>query len=329
MDQHNEGSTPLQDENKDKNNPSPPNSPGSPKRISILPVSYTNNIEKNKSVSATPTVSSTVPSYSEKLKFRHDSRHSESSTQQTQGKRDSLTLKHFDHPVQKVGNSYIITDHELPIERIKKVDKTEDVNNMIEDLYLEAINKSLEAKRKASLYKLFYIFATWVVVSIGVTVSILSLGFDGTGVSTAIAILALLSSGITTILREFDIAKRGVLFKDISKKLRKIARQLKLLKQSEQKSKHKLIKLEEYYDEVDELDMSMFDNEVTNINKEVPTLKRDESVSEHDDLKSSARKTKSGKRGDGGLRDRFRRKKSVDKGPSVTLKDTDVVIGIE
>lgn len=159
--------------------------------------------------------------------------------------------------IQRRGNTYMIRDS-LPSEDDPA--ETNGADQMLTDLYHDTIRLSTEANRKASIFKILYFFSTFLTIIGGVVVGILSIGG---GNSYLIAALGFVITGIQTFLTTFSIERRGVLLKDVSGKLRKVSRQVRALQLSDSKPKDKMKKLEDYYTEVDELDLSMFDNKIT------------------------------------------------------------------
>jgi len=164
-------------------------------------------------------------------------------------------------PIQRRGNTYMIRDS-LPSEDDPvEIDGTD---RMIEDLYTETIHMSSAASKKASIFKVLYILANIVFIVGGVLVGVLTIqGYETEITKYCAAILGFSIAAIQTLMSTFSIEKRGVLLKDVSIKLRKISRQIRSLRNAEMSSKDKLRRLEEYYTEVDDFDLSIFDNSVT------------------------------------------------------------------
>lgn len=166
-------------------------------------------------------------------------------------------------PIQRRGNTYMVRD-ELPADDDDDLVKTDGTDTMAEDLYTETIRLSSAASRKATIFKVLYIMASILFVVGGTSVGILSIqGFETEITKYCVAIIGFIIAGIQTLMMTFSIEKRGVLLKDVSIKLRKVSRNVRALRNSDLKPKDKMKKLEEYYAEVDEYDLNIFDNSVT------------------------------------------------------------------
>lgn len=167
--------------------------------------------------------------------------------------------------IQRRGNSYMLRDTMSSSEDDQlEGDSTDD---MINDLYEESLTLSASASSKSNLFKSIYIISSITITIFGVVVGVLSLIDDGKRNLSAAAIIAALMgftiTAIQTLMSTFAIEKRGVLLKDVSNKLRKVSRQIKTLQSSDLPPEIKLKKLEEYYTEVNELDLSIFDHNIT------------------------------------------------------------------
>ena len=163
--------------------------------------------------------------------------------------------------IQRRGNTYMIKDslpsEEDPIE-------SDSTGRMIEDLYTEALQMSSAANRTAGIFKLLYVLSNVFLITAGLIIGILTLqGYETEITKYVAAVFAFTVSATQVRMSTFSIEKRGVLLKDISLKLRKVSRQIKALQSSDLKPKDKIRKLEDYYTEVDELDLAIFDHTVT------------------------------------------------------------------
>ena len=182
--------------------------------------------------------------------------------------------------IQRRGNTYMIRDS-LPSEEDPV--ESDGVDRMIEDLYTETLHMSSSSGRKAGLFKIFYVLATIFVTISGAVIGVLTLeGYESCSSLYIAAVLGFMITAIQTLLSTFSIEKRSVLLKDVSNKLRRISRELKVLQNSEINPKKKMVKLEEFYAEVDELDISIFDNTITT------SSVRDGTNISHDNKRSSS-----------------------------------------
>lgn len=163
--------------------------------------------------------------------------------------------------IQRRGGTYMIRES-LPSEDDPV--ETDGADRMVEDLYSETIRMSSAANRKATIFKVLYVLATIIFIVGGVVTGILAIqGYETRITKYCIAVIGFVIAGIQTLMMTFSVEKRGVLLKDVSIKLRKISRQVRALRNSELSPKDKFRRLEEYYAEVDEFDLSMYDNSVT------------------------------------------------------------------
>jgi hypothetical protein len=137
--------------------------------------------------------------------------------------------------------------------------QTDSTEMMINDLYSDSLRLSSIANRKASVFKGLYITCVFVIIVAGAATGILSINNDEYIVSA----IGFVTTAIQALATTFSFERRGVLLKDVSNKLRKVSRQIRSLQNTDIKQKDKMRKLEEYYDEVNELDLNMFDNAIT------------------------------------------------------------------
>lgn len=154
--------------------------------------------------------------------------------------------------IKRRGNIYVVDEQ-----------ASSSIDQMIEDLYTEALSMSLDANRKAKMLKFFNILANIFLVISGAVIGVLTLNQSNTSYYYISSILGFMITGIQTLMSMFSIEKRCVLLKTISANLRKTSRQIKNLETSNLKRKDKKKKLEEYYTEMDELDLIIFDNNIT------------------------------------------------------------------
>jgi hypothetical protein len=158
--------------------------------------------------------------------------------------------------VQRRGNTYLIHDSLPSEEDPAEADTT---YRMCEDLYRDTIELSIQAYRKSSLHKILYVLVNLFIIVAGAAIIIISIP----GRNYPSMVLGALISGSQTMMSTFSIEKRGVLLRDTAGKLRRVSRQVKTLQASDMKRKDKLKEINKLYDEVDELDLHMFDNSIT------------------------------------------------------------------
>lgn len=158
--------------------------------------------------------------------------------------------------IQRRGNTYMIRDS-LPSE--DDAEEMNDTDRMSRDLYIDSIKLSTGAGRGASMFKMLYFICAFLMILGGVAVGIISYG----KIDYFVSAIGFALTAIQTFLITFSIEKRGVLLKDVSNKSRKISREVRMLQTSDMKPHDKMKKLDEYYTELDDLDLTMFDNKIT------------------------------------------------------------------
>jgi hypothetical protein len=166
--------------------------------------------------------------------------------------------------IQRRGNTYMVRDSLPSEEDPAEMDSTQ---RMSEDLYAEAIRMSTKASRLSSLYKTLYVLVNLLVIVAGVAITIISIP----GRNYPSMVLGALISGAQTFMSTFSIEKRGVLLRDLTNKLRHVSRQVKSLQMSDLKPKEKLREIDKLYAEVDELDLSIYDNNITANKAAIPS----------------------------------------------------------
>lgn len=158
--------------------------------------------------------------------------------------------------IKRRGNTYFIGESLPSEEDPAEIDNT---GKMLTDLYNDAIHLSSHASKQSTIFKTIYVLFDLFIVVAGVIIAVISYS-DGSYYG---ATLGAIVSSLQTILTTFSIEKRGVLLRDVANKLRHVSRQIRMLQNSDAKPKAKLKELEKYYDQVDELDLSIFDNNIT------------------------------------------------------------------
>lgn len=151
---------------------------------------------------------------------------------------------------------------------------------VIDDLYDEAIHMSRCADYRATAYKSGHVFGSIFITIAGAIIAVLAIFSytinnninNTTNINTIstnpISIVEMVLGSLITIIKSllalFSIEKRSYLFKESAIKLRKISRDVKLLKTSNLNHIELAQKLEEYYMQMDEMDVRMFNSAVKN-----------------------------------------------------------------
>lgn len=168
--------------------------------------------------------------------------------------------------IQRRGNTYLVRDLPISEDSADEDDmaETDVIEKMINDLYDETLHLSGLANNKATLFKYIYVISTLFVIIAGAVIGVLSSQDSMTdSAKIVVSVFGFVITGIGTFMTTFSVEKRGVLLKDVSNKLRKISRQIKSLQYSDIEPHNKMLKLEEFYAEVDDMDMSIYDNKMT------------------------------------------------------------------
>jgi hypothetical protein len=149
--------------------------------------------------------------------------------------------------------------------------ESDGVDRMINDLYLETMQMSSSANRKAAIFKYLYVLAAIYITIAGAVIGALTVqGFSSDVTKYVAAVLGFVITAVQALVSTFSIQSRSVLLRDVSNRLRKVSRNLKNLQNSDMKPRDKMKRLEDFYTDVDELDMSMFDNTITTVSNSKP-----------------------------------------------------------
>lgn len=132
---------------------------------------------------------------------------------------------------------------------------------LIDELYLKTATMAKEARRKAEIYKMLYISIKIFNTIAGVVIGVLNIGTIGNNVAAQYTSMTLgfVISAIQSLLALFPIDRKGILLKEDANKLKRISRHVKLLKSMNMSTFEKLKKLEDFYAEVDNIDMDIYD----------------------------------------------------------------------
>jgi len=154
--------------------------------------------------------------------------------------------------IKRRGNIYSIND------------QSNYIDNMIGDLYTETLYMASLASRRAGILKIFTIIAIITIIISGTVSGILTIqGHQNDATNYAAGIISFVISAIQTLLSVFSLEKRSALLNNTSDKLRQISIKLRLLQLSKIDISTKLTQLEEYYIDVDNLDLIIHENTIT------------------------------------------------------------------
>jgi hypothetical protein len=132
---------------------------------------------------------------------------------------------------------------------------------LIDELYTKTATMAKKAKQKAEIYKMVYVCVKIFNTIAGVVIGVLNIGNISNSVAAQYTSMTLgfVISAIQSLLALFPIDRRGVLLKEDANKLKTISRHVKLLKSMNMSTLEKLKKLEDFYAEVDNIDMDIYD----------------------------------------------------------------------
>ena len=178
--------------------------------------------------------------------------------------------------IKRRGNTYKVQSPRLPSDDSDPSDHQEasDLDVMMDDLYKETLAMSSSAMRKSSIFKFLYILSTFFMIIAGALIGILTLfsnqscSTSNTTSSQSVPTIIAGSFGFTitaiqTLITVFSIEKRGVLLREISNRLRKISRQIKMLQHSDINYDSKFKRLDQLYTKIDDLDLCIFEGSIT------------------------------------------------------------------
>jgi hypothetical protein len=173
------------------------------------------------------------------------------------------------------GNTYVIKNSDSN-------EDVEDIYHVIDELYTETNYMAIWADWKANIYKFIFIGCSIYIIVAGAAVGVLGTGnriISGVSNSTniqdysptniAVIVLGFSITILKSLLDVFTIQKRSFLLKQSGIKLRKIARDVKSLKNLQLSNLELFRRIDEFYMEIDELDIRMFNNEDFTVKKEV------------------------------------------------------------
>jgi hypothetical protein len=146
---------------------------------------------------------------------------------------------------------------------------------VIDGMYDEAVSMARCADLKAYFCKMSYIFSSIFIGSLSASnyTFIISNSSNcvnmSPGVLYTLAVLGFLITIVKTLISIFNIEQRGVILKEISIKLRKVARNIKKLKTLQIPIDLLYNKIDQLQTDMDELDISLFGDVNSNITSKV------------------------------------------------------------
>jgi len=164
------------------------------------------------------------------------------------------------------------------VSRVKNIEKLKDVHlNDIQtveilgqSLYEKLISLQKRSRWKAIIFKNINYFLAFLIIGLGFVISLLSL-FDVNSnqspIMFIIAVLGILVSLVTGIKEKSDLRQKSVIQKSINLQMSKITRKLIILKCTETDKEVYLNKIMRYYHQLDKLHLSLFSNDIHNIEK--------------------------------------------------------------
>jgi hypothetical protein len=161
----------------------------------------------------------------------------------------------------------------------------QDIHNMINDIYYETMSTASSASWKAYFCKSFHIFGTiFIIICSSVTGALSAISNNlmsnynmtsdikqETNIFIVITVLSFSITVVKTLLSIFNVEQRGVILKEISVGLQKIARDIKNLKSLNLSADETIKRIDAYHTQIDDLSINMFG---TSINKS--SLKTDD-----------------------------------------------------
>lgn len=159
---------------------------------------------------------------------------------------------------------------------------SDDIFHVIDDLYEDVIGQSKMADFQATAYKFLSVIASIFIVIAGAVTGILAINTNTMNTINAVSnttnaqqdygtLLAITVLGFTvtvtkTLLVLFTIEKRSILLKESGIKLRKLAREIKGFKNMNLTNTELFQRIDAIHTELDELDITMFKNDVSKPN---------------------------------------------------------------
>lgn len=166
------------------------------------------------------------------------------------------------------GNTYVINN-------TKSSEDVDDIHVVIDNLYDEIIYMAWWSDLRADIYNIIDILSAIFIIIAGSVVGVLGITNNTSNTSNSsnvtktssidasMVVVIVLGFSVTTLkslVSVFNVKKRSFLLKEVTIKLRKISRDVKGLKNIELTNVELLRRIDEFYTDIDELDMTIFSN---------------------------------------------------------------------
>jgi hypothetical protein len=134
------------------------------------------------------------------------------------------------------------------------------LNPMIDELYEKTVTLARSAGRRAEIYKLIYVVIKIATTISGVIIGVLQVADFSSQLGARYTSMALgfFISLMQSLLALFPVDRRGILLKKDANKLKKISRHILVLKSLNMPTMEKLKKMEDFYAEVDDIDLDIY-----------------------------------------------------------------------
>lgn len=134
------------------------------------------------------------------------------------------------------------------------------LNPMIDELYEKTVNLARSAGRRAEVYKFIYVIIKILTTISGIIIGVLQVADVSAqqGARYTSMALGFFVSLMQSLLALFPVDRRGILLKKDANKLKKISRHILVLKSLNMPTMEKLKKVEDFYAEVDDIDLDIY-----------------------------------------------------------------------
>jgi hypothetical protein len=167
------------------------------------------------------------------------------------------------------GNTYVINNS-------KSSEDVDDIHTVIDNLYDEIIYMAWWSDLRADIYNIIDILSAIFIIIAGSVVGVLGItntsntsntsnssNVKTSSIDASMVVVIVLGFSVTTLkslVSVFNVKKRSFLLKEVTIKLRKISRDVKGLKNIDLTNVELLRRIDEFYTDIDELDMTIFSN---------------------------------------------------------------------
>jgi len=173
---------------------------------------------------------------------------------------------------RRKGNTYVVKN-------TQSNEDVQDIYTIIDDLYNETNHMAWWADMKANIFKIMYVLSSIYIIVAGAVVGVLGINNrvvsnvnnatviqDFSPTNIAIIVLGFSVTTLKALMDVFTIQKRSLLLKQSYIKLRSISRRINNLKNQNLTNTELFTRIDEFYSEIDGLDIIMFNNEEFNGN---------------------------------------------------------------